>query len=75
MLELGRPSYVHLLSIPVDIVADAFLAGFFEVFRLDDDMLVHGDEILTLDYELGHRNFSCWMFPTPIALSTAVKRT
>ena len=29
---------VDVLSVPVDIVADASLAGLFEVFGLDDDM-------------------------------------
>src|ERR1700731_1193560 len=28
-------------------------------------LLVHRDEILTLDHELGHWDFSCWMIPMP----------
>src|SRR5258707_8428290 len=65
---------VHLLSVPVDIVADAFLAGLLEVFSLDDDVLVHGSEILAFDNEFGHWGFSCLMFPTPQPLLTSVSR-
>src|SRR6266566_5609870 len=65
---------VHLLGVPVDVVAHAFLAGLLEVFGLDDDVLVHGNKILALDHEFGHWDFSCWMFPTPQPLPTSVSR-
>src|ERR1700738_428516 len=65
---------VHLLAVPANIVADAFLAGLLEGFGLDDDVLVHGDEILALDDELGHWSFSCWMVPTPRPLPTSVSK-
>jgi hypothetical protein len=44
-------------------------------FGLDDDVLVHRDEILTLDHEFGHWSFSSWMIPMPQAPSTAVEGT
>jgi hypothetical protein len=37
-------------------------------------MLVHGNEVLALDHELGHWIFSCWIFPTPQPLPTSVSR-
>src|SRR5260370_32056815 len=49
---------VHFLGIPVDVVADGFLAGLFEAFGLDNGMLVHRDEVLALGHKPGHRNFS-----------------
>src|SRR3984893_17181739 len=65
---------VHFLGVPVDIVTDALLAGFPEVFGLDDDMLIHRYEILALNYKLGHGNFSCWILPAPRPLPTSVSK-
>src|ERR1700756_3518294 len=41
---------VHFLGVPVDTVTDGLLTGRFEVFDLDDDVLEHRDEILTLGF-------------------------
>jgi hypothetical protein len=46
---------VHLLGVPVYIVADALNAGLIEGFGLDDDVLVHGDQVLALDNDFGYR--------------------
>src|SRR5262249_49607390 len=56
---------VHLLGLPVDIIADTFHAGLFEVLGLDDNMLIHWNEVLALDHEFGHWIFSCWIFQRP----------
>src|SRR5580693_3842700 len=48
---------VHLLGAPINIVVDALLAGFFEVFGLDNHMLIHRDQVLALDHVFGH-----WIF-------------
>jgi hypothetical protein len=43
-----------LESLHVNEAREAFL----EVFRLDDEVLVHRNEILALDHKFGHWNFS-----------------
>src|SRR5262249_7835625 len=40
-------------------------AGLFEVLGLDDNMLIHWNEVLALDHEFGHWIFSCWIFQRP----------
>ena len=64
---------VHLLVVPVDIVADGFLACLFEVFGFNDDVLVHRNEVLALDNKFGHWMFCYWIFqrPSPCQLLSA----
>jgi len=57
----------------VSVVTDGLLAGRFEVCGLDDNMLEHRDEILTLDHKFGHWCLSSWMIPMPRPPSTAVE--
>src|ERR1700730_17443786 len=52
---------VHLMRVPGDFAGHGPLAGHLEVIGLDDNMLVHGHQVLTLDDELGHRCFSYLM--------------
>jgi hypothetical protein len=57
----------------VDIVADALLAGLFEAFGFDGDMLVHWDQVLTLNHKLGHRVLLSDV-PMPKARRASVRR-
>src|SRR6516162_9642267 len=64
---------IHLLGVPIDIVADGLREGLFEGFGFDDDVLVHRNEVLALYYKLGHwiSPVGCFQRPDPCQLLSA----
>src|ERR1700730_19440372 len=61
--DRGRQRAVVVLFcvVPVVLRPDGFSTRLLEGVGFDDEVLIHGQEVLTLDDELGHRGFSYLM--------------